>query len=290
LGTALTEGHLNALKRWTNRLTIAMDGDEAGQRAAHKALTLALPMGFDVRLLVLPEGDDPDTWARALGEGTKGAVAAAPDWATFALDKAKAGKDLRRLEDRLQAAREVAQWIAYLPGHRRDEVVLAAAHELKVPAASFTGQKAPQQAQQQAKPQTRPITPPDDAVGALAAMAARGGPFVTWVRAIPAGWWEWREGAGILEALLEAEGDASGMAPDAQAIIRGACAKEQATGQVDPKRLQLRLEREFIQREQREILHRLGEVAGDQMVLAGLQSSLVELRARMARITRGGGR
>jgi hypothetical protein len=80
------------------------------------------------------------------------------------------------------------------------------------------------------------------------------------------------------------------MAPDAQAIIRGACAKEQATGQVDPKRLQLRLEREFIQREQREILHRLGEVAGDQMVLAGLQSSLVELRARMARITRGGGR
>jgi DNA primase len=291
LGTALTEGHLNALKRWTNRLTIAMDGDEAGQRAAHKALTLALPMGFDVRLLVLPEGDDPDTWARALGEKAKGAVAAAPDWATFALDKAKAGKDLRRLEDRMRAAREVAQWIAYLPRHRRDEVVLAAAHELKVPAASFTtGQKAPQQAQHQAKPQTRPMTPPDDAVGALAAMAARGGPFVTWVRAIPAGWWNWRDGAGILEALLEADGDASGMTPDAQAIIRGACAKEQATGQVDPKRLQLRLEREFIQREQREIFHRLGEVAGDQALLAGLQSSLVELRARMARITRGGWR
>ena len=290
LGTALTEGHLNALKRWTNRLTIAMDGDEAGQRAAHKALTLALPMGFDVRLLILPEGDDPDTWARALGEGTKGAVAAAPDWATFALDKAKAGKDLRRLEDRLQAAREVAQWIAYLPGHRRDEVVLAAAHELKVPAASFTGQKAPQQAQQQAKPTTRPVTPPDDAVGALVAMAAKCGPFVTWVRNIPLGWWDWREGASVLEDLLEAEGTTEGMSPETQAIIRGACAKEQATGQVDPKRLQLRLEREFIQREQKQIIQRLGTVAGDQVMLAGLQSSLVELRARMARITRGGGR
>jgi DNA primase len=290
LGTALTEGHLNAIKRWTNRLTLAMDGDEAGQRAAHKALTLALPMGFDVRLLILPEGDDPDTWARTRGAGAKSAVAAAPDWATFALDKAKAGKDLRRLEDRLQAAREVAQWIAYLPGHQRDEIVLAAAHELKVPAASFHAQQAPKQAQQQAKPVARPMTPPDDAVSALVAMAAKAGPFVTWVQNIPLGWWDWRERAGVLEDLLEAQGDATELGHDEQAIIRAACAREQQAGQVDPKRLQLRLEREFIQREQRMIIQRLGEVAGDQTVLAGLQCSLVELRARMARITRGGGR
>ena len=289
LGTALTEGHLNALKRWTNRLTIAMDGDEAGQRAAHKALTLALPMGFDVRLLILPEGDDPDTWARALGAGTKGAVAAAPDWATFALDKAKSGKDLRRMEDRLQAAREVAEWIAYLPGPRREEVTLAAAHELKVPPGSFNGQKVMKPATRQA-PAAKPITPPDDAVSALISMAARGGPFIPWVQAIPRGWWEWREGAGLLETLLETGGDTEGIGPEGQAITRAAVAREQAAGQVDPKRLQLRLEKEFIQRETKAIIQRLNESQGDAALLGGLQQGLIELRARMARITRGGGR
>src|SRR5574340_1515154 len=119
LGTALTEGHLQALRRWTNRLTLIMDGDDAGQLATHKALKLALPAGFEVRILTLPVEHDPDTWARAMGGKTKAAITAAPDWATFALDRAKAGKDLRRMEDRLAAAHEVAEWISYLPGPRR---------------------------------------------------------------------------------------------------------------------------------------------------------------------------
>ena len=67
LGTALTEGHLQQIGRFTKRLILCFDGDAAGQRAMEKALRLALPAGFDVRLLVLPLEEDPDTWCMKLG-------------------------------------------------------------------------------------------------------------------------------------------------------------------------------------------------------------------------------
>lgn len=289
LGTALTEGHLQALKRWTNRLTLLMDGDAAGQRAAHKALQLALPAGFEVRILTLPPEHDPDTWARALGEQTKAAVAAAPDWATFALDHAKTGKDLRRMEDRLAAAHEVAQWISYLPETRREEVAMAAALDLKVPPRSLQAQEAKPSAKP-AKPTTKPVQQPDDAVGALIAMAAKAGPYLDWIRNVPQGWWNWREGAGVLETILDVEGDTEGLDKTLQAVVRGACAKVQAAGQVDPKRLHVRLEREFIQRETAMLIQQLAKSAGNDAQIAAYQQNLVELRARMARITRGGGR
>jgi DNA primase len=56
LGTALTEGHLQQVARFTKRLILCFDGDAAGLRAMEKSLRLALPMGFDVRLLLLPPG------------------------------------------------------------------------------------------------------------------------------------------------------------------------------------------------------------------------------------------
>lgn len=290
LGTALTEGHLQALKRWTNRLTLIMDGDDAGQKATDKALKLALPAGFEVRILTLPTEHDPDTWAREMGTGTKAAITAAPDWATFALDRAKLGKDLRRMEDRLAAAHEVAEWISYLPGARREEVALAAAIDLKVPPQSLQPAEAPKPSQKPAKPTARPVSQPDDAVGALIAMAAKKGPYLTWIRNVPEGWWTWREGAGVLETLLDTEGETEDMDKAMQSMVRGACAKEQATGQVDPKRLHVRLEKEFIQRETTMLIQQLAKAAGNEAQITAYQQDLVALRARMARITRGGGR
>lgn len=290
LGTALTEGHLQALKRWTNRLTLIMDGDDAGQLATHKALKLALPAGFDVRIITLPTQHDPDTWARELGDRTKAAITAAPDWATFAIDRAKVGRDLRRMEDRLAAAHEVAEWISYLPGARREEVAMVAAMDLKVPPQSLKPADPTKPEQKPARPTTRPVAQPDDAVGALIAMAAKKGPYLDWIRKVPEGWWTWREGAGVLETLLDTQGETEGLDKAMQAAVRGACAKEQATGQVDPKRLHVRLEKEFIQRETTMLIQQLAKAAGNDAQIAAYQQNLVELRARMARITRGGGR
>ncbi len=58
-GTALTEGHLKLLKRLTTNLTFSFDADLAGFRAAQRGIEMALEMGFEVRVVELPEKLDP---------------------------------------------------------------------------------------------------------------------------------------------------------------------------------------------------------------------------------------
>jgi DNA primase len=70
MGTALTRGHLDLLFRQVPRLVLCFDGDEAGRRAAWRAMETALPViqGMrEIRVLFLPEGDDPDSVVRREG-------------------------------------------------------------------------------------------------------------------------------------------------------------------------------------------------------------------------------
>ncbi|NWG40182.1 MAG: toprim domain-containing protein, partial [Hydrogenophilaceae bacterium] len=70
LGTATTPLHARTLLRQTDKLYYCFDGDNAGRKAAWRALenTLeALTDGKEVAFLFLPEGEDPDTWVRANG-------------------------------------------------------------------------------------------------------------------------------------------------------------------------------------------------------------------------------
>ena len=66
-GTALTEDQLLLIKRNTDNLTILYDGDAAGIHAALKGLDLALAQGLNVKLVLLPEGEDPDSYVRSVG-------------------------------------------------------------------------------------------------------------------------------------------------------------------------------------------------------------------------------
>ncbi|CAK0764402.1 DNA primase [Gammaproteobacteria bacterium] len=70
LGTATTATHLERLFCVTSRLVFCFDGDQAGRNAAWRALGIALPELHDqrdIRFLLLPEGEDPDTLVRAEG-------------------------------------------------------------------------------------------------------------------------------------------------------------------------------------------------------------------------------
>jgi len=70
LGTALTEDQLTLLWRLAEEPILCFDGDKAGQRAAYRALDVALPnltAGKSLRFAMLPEGQDPDDLARAGG-------------------------------------------------------------------------------------------------------------------------------------------------------------------------------------------------------------------------------
>ncbi|MFN3396003.1 MAG: DNA primase [Thermodesulfovibrionales bacterium] len=64
LGTALTEAHLLRLKRFAKRAIVVFDGDEAGKAAARRSIPVFFGQGFKMRVLLLPEGEDPDSFLR----------------------------------------------------------------------------------------------------------------------------------------------------------------------------------------------------------------------------------
>ncbi len=67
-GTSLTEGQLRLIGQLTKNLTILYDGDAAGVKAALRGLDLALEQSFNVKLVLLPEGEDPDSFIQDAGE------------------------------------------------------------------------------------------------------------------------------------------------------------------------------------------------------------------------------
>lgn len=66
-GTSLTEDQLRAVGQLTKNLTILYDGDAAGVKAALRGLDMALGQSFNVQLVLLPEGEDPDSFVQKSG-------------------------------------------------------------------------------------------------------------------------------------------------------------------------------------------------------------------------------
>lgn len=64
-GTALTEGHIHAIRRFTSNVTEMFDGDAAGVKAAIRGVDMLLKEGLNIKVLPLPAEDDPDTFVRA---------------------------------------------------------------------------------------------------------------------------------------------------------------------------------------------------------------------------------
>ena len=63
-GTALTIPQIRAIKRFTSNITVLYDGDSAGIHAAERGIDMFLKEGFNVKVVLLPEGEDPDSYAQ----------------------------------------------------------------------------------------------------------------------------------------------------------------------------------------------------------------------------------
>jgi len=64
-GTALTSGQIRLIRRFTNNITVLYDGDAAGIKAALRGIDMLLEEGMNVKVVLLPEGEDPDSFARS---------------------------------------------------------------------------------------------------------------------------------------------------------------------------------------------------------------------------------
>lgn len=63
-GTALTHGQIKLIHRFTNNVTVLYDGDAAGIKAAIRGIDLLLKDGINIKVVLLPDGEDPDSFAR----------------------------------------------------------------------------------------------------------------------------------------------------------------------------------------------------------------------------------
>ena len=66
-GTSLTEGQIKLIRRFTNQVTVLYDGDPAGIKASLRGIDLLLEGGLNVKAVVFPEGEDPDSYSRKVG-------------------------------------------------------------------------------------------------------------------------------------------------------------------------------------------------------------------------------
>jgi DNA primase len=255
LGTALTDEHLKALGRFTRRVILCFDGDAAGRRAMEKSLRMALPLGFEVRLLELPQGEDPDTWCLKLGgEAFRDLLRAAPDWTAFMVDRAMEGKDLRRITDRMGAFKDLLDFLPYLPRTTESRDLFASlAHQLQVPLQELDRAVRGRQATVRNSEETdrmAPVMPElDDLIRGLLLQSTAG----HWrrVQAVPPAWWEGLDGAPLLQALLDAEGDTTLLPEGAVAAVRQleAQASRQDEAGRDAEALFARLEGRYVDRE-----------------------------------------
>lgn len=63
-GTALTSGQIRMIHRFTNNITVLYDGDWAGIKASLRGIDMLLEEGMNIKVMLLPDGDDPDSFAR----------------------------------------------------------------------------------------------------------------------------------------------------------------------------------------------------------------------------------
>lgn len=64
-GTSLTDGQIRLIHRFTNNVTVIYDSDPAGIKASLRGIDMLLAEGLDIKVLLLPEGDDPDSFAQS---------------------------------------------------------------------------------------------------------------------------------------------------------------------------------------------------------------------------------
>jgi DNA primase len=113
LGTAITSDHARLLAKYTKRVIINYDSDEAGQKAAYKAMRLVDEVGLEVRVLKLTGAKDADEYIRIYGadafrsllEGSRTAF-------DYKMENVLARHDVATADGKIRAARELAAIIA----------------------------------------------------------------------------------------------------------------------------------------------------------------------------------
>ncbi|MDD5475426.1 MAG: DNA primase [Syntrophales bacterium] len=114
LGTALTKRQVSLIGRFTRNVAVLFDGDEGGRTAVERSLPLFLEAGMSARVVVLPEGSDPDDYVkRKGGEALTGLIDGAPSMVDYYIDSVI--KSREKFDGNGRLAREIIFFIKNIP-------------------------------------------------------------------------------------------------------------------------------------------------------------------------------
>ncbi len=134
LGTATSQAHLELLFRYTSELVFCFDGDNAGREAAWKAMDPAFTVlqdGRQVRIMLLPQSHDPDSWVREQGvEQFVAEVQASQVLSDYFFGSLGQEFNLDEMEGRAQFANKAKPYLAKLPDGIFKSMMLARLQEL----------------------------------------------------------------------------------------------------------------------------------------------------------------
>ncbi len=133
-GTALTPQQAQLLRRFTTKVVLSFDPDAAGQGAAIRSCELLVVEGFDVNVLVLDKGEDPDTFIRRNGAPRyRERLRGSRPYLEYLLDQAARDLDLEQDENRRQFLNKMLTVAARIPdAAARDQFADRIAHKARI--------------------------------------------------------------------------------------------------------------------------------------------------------------
>ncbi len=130
LGTAITPDHARIFAKYTKKVIISYDADEAGQNAANKAMRILGEVGMEVRVLKTKDAKDPDEFIRKFGQAAfRKLLDESKTGFEYKTERILSRYDLTSGSDRIRATGEVCEVIAEYPSPVEREVYLQRASE-----------------------------------------------------------------------------------------------------------------------------------------------------------------
>ncbi|MBE6548015.1 MAG: DNA primase [Ruminococcaceae bacterium] len=113
LGTALTQEQARMMAKYTKQVIISYDSDEAGQRAAARAISMLSDVGLDVKILKMKEAKDPDEYIKKFGvENFKRLIGESRTGFEYKIENVIAKYDITLSENKIKAAGELCDYIS----------------------------------------------------------------------------------------------------------------------------------------------------------------------------------
>lgn len=130
LGTALTDQHVTTLKRFARKVVLVYDGDEAGRNAAERAIERFLTQDTDLRILTLPDGQDPAEFIEARGsQAFQTLIDTAPEAWDYKFQAVQKKHGLQSVDGRQRVLEEMLGLLSVVPKmseHVREQLLLSA--------------------------------------------------------------------------------------------------------------------------------------------------------------------